>query len=74
MYLIEEPVIYENMEKLAPIGGQKEDIGQSSEVVMKRKDQNFILMLNKEMLSQRGKPMNLVIIIDEEQLQENANA
>ena len=39
---------------------------QSPEVVMKMKDQNFILMENEELSSHTGNPMNLVSVIDEE--------
>lgn len=40
---------------------------------MKMEDQNLILMKDEGILSQKGKPMNLINVVDEEQLQENIN-
>jgi len=70
---VEELLIDKSREELTSISGQKKDIEQSYEVVMKRKNQNFILMKNEETLSQRGKPVNLINVIVEGQLQENVS-
>ena len=48
-----EPVIGEDMEKLAFLSGQQENVGQTSKAVKEMEDQNFILIEDEEAVSQR---------------------